>query len=211
MTRLRQSFWVVAAGMITVACVSVAPGASAPATSSGLSPAPSKSAEVVPSAGPTTAATDGPPTEGPQTPRPTRRPRPSADASPTDPPDIDVAVYSYTITPHADDPAAGYHVDLDITIENTGTDRARRFTVAATCLGYTQEQDVFGGIDAGGQYVISFGYYLSIPGDKQNKIVLDSTDRLAETDEDNNTYELLSAPDEYPDSCDREAGAPTVP
>ena len=147
----------------------------------------------------------------PKTPQPTRRPRPSADASPTAPPDIDVSVYSYQITPHADDPAAGYYVDLDITIENTGTDRARRFTVAATCLGYTQDQDVFGGIDAGGQYVISFGYYLSIPGDKANKIVLDSTDRLVETDEGNNTFELLSAPDEYPESCDREAGAPTLP
>ncbi len=63
---------------------------------------------------------------------------------------------------------------------------------------------------SGGQYVISFDFYLSIPGDKPNKIVLDSTDRLAETDEDDNVFELLSAPDEYPESCDREAGAPTL-
>jgi subtilase family serine protease len=122
-----------------------------------------------------------------------------------------VAVYQYVITPHTDDPAAGFHVDLDITIENKGSDKAKKFTVAVTCLGYTQEQDVYGGIEGGGQYVISFGFYLSIPGDKSNKIVLDSQDRLAETDEENNLFELSSAPDEYPSSCDREAGGPTGP
>ena len=89
--------------------------------------------------------------------------------------------------------------------------RARVRTVAATCLGYAQEQDVFGGIEGGGQYEIAFGFYLSIPGDKANKIVLDSTDRLVETDRENNVYELTSAPEEYPNSCDREAGEPTGP
>ncbi len=210
---------------IAVACVSIAPGASvvpdasitpAASVAPGTSIAPGTSSvpdTAAPSSAPTSEATPAasvaPPTEAPApTPRRTRRPRPTQ-APPTDPPDIDVSVYQYQIIPYTDDPAAGFHVDLNITIQNTGTDKARKFTVAVTCMGYTQEQDVFGGIEGGGQYEISFGFYLSIPGDKANKIVLDSTGRLVETDKENNVHDLSSAPEEYPSSCDREAGNPT--
>jgi hypothetical protein len=160
-----------------------------------------------------TAATAEPPTAAPpETPRPTRRPRPTPTASPTEPPDVDVTTTAVVIHAHTDDPVAGFHVDVNIGIDNKGTDKARRFTVAVTCLGYTQTQDVFGGIDGGEQYIISFGFYASIADEgKTNRIVLDTTDRVAETNEDNNVYELTSAPEEYPDSCDREAAEPPSP
>ena len=74
-----------------------------------------------------------------------------------------MTVYQYVITPHTDDPAAGFHVDLDITIENTGTDKARQFRVAVDVLWlYAGASHVFGGIEGGAQYVISFGFYISI-------------------------------------------------
>ena len=200
--RLKSLLSVAMLSTVAIACVTVAPaGSGTPGASTNATPA------AMTAAAATEVATAGAPSPvATKTPKPTRRPRPS----PTEPPDIDVAVYQYLITPHTDDPAAGFHVDLDITIENTGTDKARQFRVAVTCFGYTQEQPVFSGIEGGGQYVISFGFYTSIADEgKPNRIVLDSNDRLAETDEDNNIHDLASAPEEYPSSCDREAGDPT--
>ena len=135
-------------------------------------------------------ATVGPPTPTPTpTVRPTRRPRPTASPTP-DLVDIDVWPRDVIYTPHPDDPAAGYHVDVEFKIANSGSDRARRFTVSATCLGYTQTQDVFG-IDAFGDYTIAFGFYASLAGiETPQRAVVDSTDRLEETDESNNTLAL---------------------
>lgn len=130
----------------------------------------------------------------PPTSKPTKRPRKTATPTP-DAVDLDVSSNAPYIAAHSDDPVAGYHVDVTFTVTNSGSDRARKFTVAVTCLGYTLTQDVFGGLDPGEGYDISFGFYASIPADKNYaRIVVDSTDRLAETDEGNNEREISNSP-----------------
>jgi hypothetical protein len=122
--------------------------------------------------------------------RPTRRPRPTVTPTP-DLVYIDVWPRDPVYTPYTNDPAAGYHVDVEFKIANSASDRARRFTVSATCLGYTQTQEV-SGIDAfESDYIIAFGFYASLAGvESPQRAVVDSTDRLVETDESNNTLAL---------------------
>jgi hypothetical protein len=143
---------------------------------------------------PTASATGTVSVSEPPTSKPTKRPRKTPTPTP-DVADLDVSPNGPYIAAHADDPVAGYHVDVTFTVTNYGSDRARRFTVAVTCLGYTVTQDVFGGLDPGEGYDISFGFYASIPADKNYaRIVVDSTDRLSETDEGNNEREIPNTP-----------------
>lgn len=191
-------------GLLAAGCVSVpgsttAPGTTAPSpvgsapVTSGEPPATTAPA----SSDPTAVATVVGQTEVPATPKPTREPRPT----PTTPPNIDVFPRDVIFTPHTDDPVAGYHVDVNFVITNTGTDKAKKFMVTVTCLGYSQDQEVFGGIEPGGDYDIGFGFYASIPGNLDYaRVFADSTEKITETDEDNNQLDL---PTTGAESCGR--------
>ncbi|MEO6350229.1 MAG: CARDB domain-containing protein [Candidatus Limnocylindrales bacterium] len=168
----------------TIAVLVVDNAGSTPAVPSSGEPTESSPATTPPSE--PTPITLSTPTAIP-TPTPTRRPRPT----PTEAPAIlDLGREVHTLT-EGTDPQLGDYVDFIARVRNYGPDPARRFKVAVTCAGFTQEQ-IVPGLAAMTVAEIVYRFYRSVDGSPDNKsrIVIDSTNRIAETDEDNNVFDL---------------------
>lgn len=168
---------------LTAGCASVA--TVGPSTSPGAaSAAPSGSAEQ-PS--PSTGSEATPQGTPEATPEVTARPTPTQPHVAS----IDLQVGSYDLT-SGSDPDLGGYVDLAVRVKNTGPDAAaRRFMVAVTCLGFTQSQVVVG-LDGKSKTELQYRFYASVDGDAglQSTILVDSTTKVKESDEDNNLFEL---------------------
>lgn len=157
--------------------------------SPGTSTSGSSAAPSVPAPPSAVAPPSDPPAPAPTR---TRRPRPTATVTdppaptePPEPPDINVYPSDYSVGGGADVDLGSFS-QIEVTITNSGTDRARNFEVLAICQGFGQTQTV-PGLDPNEQYDLTFRYYHSVPDEGlPSSIFADSTARITESDETDN-------------------------